>query len=182
MDALSPRLRRIVSVVPLVWNMSMLTPTSTALAAPCWQPPVVGEVIDPFREPPCTWCAGNRGIEFRVGRDVEVRAAASGTVSFAGAVAGVDYVVVDIVGGWKLTYGRMTSSEVRVGRTVIAGQVLGRASRTFYFGLRIDGVYTDPAPFLGTVQGRHRLVPLDGTPARPVASTTVRCQGHLGRR
>lgn len=172
----------IALVISLVGVLSMLLPASPAIAAPCWHPPVVGDVVDPFRAPPCTWCAGNRGIEFRVGSDVEVRTAASGTVSFAGAVAGVDYVVVDIAGGWKLTYGRMTSSEVGVGRAVIAGQVIGRASRTFYFGLRIDGLYADPAPFIGTVQGRHRLVPVDGTPAHPVTATTVRCQGHLRRR
>ena len=46
------------------------SPATAADAAPCWFPPVTGTVTDPYREPPCPWCAGNRGLDYRVGGDV----------------------------------------------------------------------------------------------------------------
>ena len=35
-----------------------------AVAAECWRPPVPAPVVDPFREPACRWCRGNRGIDY----------------------------------------------------------------------------------------------------------------------
>ena len=146
-----------------------------AHAQPCWRPPVAGVVADPFREPPCRWCPGNRGLEYRIGADVDVRAAASGTVAFAGDVAGVSYVVIELPMGWRHTYGRLASIRVQPGDLVIAGTIIGRASSELFFGLRVGGVYRDPAPFLGTWSGQARLVPVDGTDARPSNRSIVRC-------
>ena len=161
--------------VGLVLVLLAVACTAPAAAAPCWFPPVVGAVIDPFREPPCTWCAGNRGIEYRVGADTMVRAAASGRVVFAGAVVDVRYVVVQLSNGWRHTYGQLTSSHLDVGDAVVAGAAVGAASGTFFFGLRIDDDYADPAPYIGVVRRRPRLVPLDGTPARPAPPERLRC-------
>lgn len=143
---------------------------------PCWPPPVSGFVVDPFREPPCRWCAGNRGIEYRVGANVAVRAAATGTVVFAGSVAGVRYVVVELADGWRLTYGRLTTTNVRAGEVVVARSPLGTVDRDFYFGVRIGDTYVDPAPYLGSAVGRRRLVPIDGSPARPTPTVAYRCR------
>jgi murein DD-endopeptidase MepM/ murein hydrolase activator NlpD len=144
-------------------------------AAPCWFPPVVGEVVDPYREPPCRWCAGNRGIDYRVDRDVAVRAAASGRVVFVGAVVGVRYVVIQLAQGWRHTYGQLTSTPLVAGEVVLAQGVVGRASDTFFFGLRIGDDYADPAPFIGTLHSRARLIPLDATPARSAPPARPRC-------
>jgi murein DD-endopeptidase MepM/ murein hydrolase activator NlpD len=143
-------------------------------AAPCLRPPVVGEVVDPFRAPACPWCAGNRGIEYRVGAGTPVVNAAAGVVEFAGAVAGTTYVVVRLANGWRLTYGQLTSLRVEQGDRVLAGRVVGEVDGAFFLGLRVGDEYADPAPYLGRLTGRPRLVPLDGTPARSVAAE-VRC-------
>jgi murein DD-endopeptidase MepM/ murein hydrolase activator NlpD len=145
-------------------------------AAPCWRPPVAGVVIDPFRAPECRWCAGNRGLEYRVESRSAVTAAASGTVTFARVVAGVRYVVVEVPGGWRHTYGRLASSGVAAGDVVIAGTEIARTTGEFLFGLRIGDDYIDPAPYIGRLVGRARLIPLDGSTARPAPAAQVRCR------
>ena len=148
---------------------------STAAGTPCWFPPVVASVSDPFREPPCPWCAGNRGIEYRIAADTAVRAAASGRVVFAGTVVDVRYVVVQLSNGWRHTYGRLATATVELGDVVLANEVIGAASGTLFFGLRIGDDYADPAPYIGVTRSRPRLVPLDGTPARPAPPARLRC-------
>jgi murein DD-endopeptidase MepM/ murein hydrolase activator NlpD len=147
-----------------------------ATTPPCLRPPVAGVVVDPFRAPPCRWCAGNRGIEFGVDPDARVVNAATGRVEFAGVVAGTVYVVVRLPNGWRLTYGELTEVLVRGGEPVLAGRLLGRAAGIFHFGLRIGDDYADPAPYIGRVTGRPRLVPVDGSAARAVPSHEVRCR------
>jgi murein DD-endopeptidase MepM/ murein hydrolase activator NlpD len=133
-------------------------------------------VTDPFRAPPCTWCAGNRGLEYRVAGRTIVRAAASGRVVFAGSVAGVRYVVVQLPNGWRHTYGRLASTRLRIGDVVVANSVVGAVVDTFFFGLRIGDDYVDPAPNIGVMRTRPRLVPLDATPPRPAPPARLTCQ------
>lgn len=137
----------------------------------CLLPPAEATVVDSFREPACTWCPGNRGIEYELPAGSGVMASASGVVSFAGTVAGVSYVVIDHGAGWRTTYGKLSAIEVRAGQRVRQGQELGRSSDELFFGLRQDGRYVDPGPLLGVVRHRPRLVPLDGAPRRPTSST-----------
>jgi murein DD-endopeptidase MepM/ murein hydrolase activator NlpD len=144
------------------------------LAGACWAPPVDAAVIDPFREPACVWCPGNRGLEYGTAPGVQVRAVASGEVSFAGRVAGVGYVVVRHVDGLRATYGGIRS-QLRTGMPVVAAMVVGITEGTLHFGLRRGGDYLDPAPFLGEAIGRARLVPLDGAAPRPVSGRRWRC-------
>ena len=151
-----------------------------ASARACWYPPVTGVVIDPFRAPACTWCAGNRGIEFRVGADAVVRAAASGVVSFAGTVAGTRYLVVQSPDGSRVTYGRLRSGRVRAGDRVLAGTPIAGASGEFFLGLRVGDDYVDPAPYIGRLVGRLRLAPIDGSPARPSPTVEPRCGIGVG--
>jgi murein DD-endopeptidase MepM/ murein hydrolase activator NlpD len=149
--------------------------TPAAAAAACWFPPVQGTIVDPFRAPPCVWCAGNRGLEYAVGTDVAVHAAASGRVEFAGTVVGVDYVVIRLANGWRHTYGRLTSTALRVGDVVFANRPVGTATDTLFFSLRVGDDYADPAPYLGELRTRPRLIPTDATPARPAPPTQPRC-------
>ncbi len=148
-------------------------------AAPCWFAPVVGTIIDPYREPPCAWCAGNRGLDYRVGGDAQVGAAASGRVVFVGTVVDVRYVVIQLPSGWRHTYGRLTSTSLEKGDVVLARSPVGRAAGAFFFGLRVGEDYADPEPFIGVLRGRPRLVPVDGTPARPTPPARPRCSSSV---
>jgi murein DD-endopeptidase MepM/ murein hydrolase activator NlpD len=106
-----------------------------------------------------------------------VRAAASGRVVFAGSVAGVRYVVVQLPNGWRHTYGRLASTRLELGDAVFANSAIGAVADTFFFGLRIGDDYADPAPFIGVLRTRPRLVTTDETPPRPAPPASPRCQG-----
>jgi murein DD-endopeptidase MepM/ murein hydrolase activator NlpD len=156
---------------------------SGAAAAPCLRPPVDAPVADGFRAPACPWCPGNRGLEYAVSPGTVVRAAAAGTVTFAGVVAGVRYVVIEHADGHRATYGSLVSSHLRAAQRVPAGAIVGTTGASFHFGLRRGGTYVDPEPYLGRLVTRPRLVPTDGTPARPAPAPSLRCvSGGAGQR
>jgi murein DD-endopeptidase MepM/ murein hydrolase activator NlpD len=150
-------------------------PAVVGAAEPCWIAPVIGTVSDPFREPACPWCPGNRGIEYEVANDSVVRAVAAGTVTYSGQIAGERYLVVELASGWRLTYGRIASTTLSSGDAVVTGSVVARTSTVFFFGLRVGDEYRDPAPYLGVEVGRRRLIPTDGRAPRPAPPTAVRC-------
>lgn len=152
-------------------------PVGSAPASPCLVPPIDAPVTDPFRMPACPYCAGNRGIEYGTRAGAQVRAVAAGRVTFAGAVAGTTYVVVEHADGLRVTYGNLDDRRVGVGDAVVRGMVLGDAAGHFHLGLRRGDTYIDPTPFLGVWRGVVRLVPADGS--RGVAATERRlvCPG-----
>ena len=123
-------------------------------------------VADSFRAPTCTWCAGNRGIEYVTPPHAPVYSAASGEVSFAGSVAGSKYVVVRATNGVLVTHGRLESAQVRAGDRVTAGFRIGTSSGGLYIGVRRSGVYLNPttcAPVANNPSGlrpRAVLVPI----------------------
>jgi murein DD-endopeptidase MepM/ murein hydrolase activator NlpD len=161
----------------LVAAVSLLS-TPSGLGPACLAPPVRAPVVDPFREPECTWCPGNRGLTYGVAAGTAVRAAASGTVTFSGLVAGTRYVVVEHAsGGLRATYGGLRSATARVGDAVLAGAVVGRAGPELHFGLRRGETYVDPTPLLGRLVERARLVPTDGTPRRAAPPPRLACPG-----
>ena len=131
-----------------------------------FRPPVDAPVSDPFRPPDGPYGAGNRGIEYDTRPGEVVRAAATGTVSFAGAVAGSLFVTLDHGGGVLSTYSYLERISVRRGADVAAGQVVGLAGEFLHFSVRVDGDYVDPAAFIGVRRVRVRLVPLRGWPVR----------------
>jgi hypothetical protein len=173
--------RSIVSVL-LCCAALLIVVDGVVDARTCWYPPVTGVVVDPFRAPACTWCTGNRGLEYRTGSDVGVRAAVSGVVSFAGRVAGTLYVVVRSSDGSRITYGRLRSAGVVTGGRVLAGTTIARASGEFFLGLRIGDEYRDPAPHIGRLVGRTRLVPVDGSAWRSSPTVRPRCAAVVGTR
>ena len=158
-----------------ICSATLLIPATATVAAPCWRPPVAGKVTDPFRAPSCPYCSGNRGLEYRVGVNAQVRAVATGTVAWAGSIAGTRYVVVRHANGWRTTYGKLVSTHLSQGDTVAGRSVIGRATGPFYFGLRVGATYRDPAPLLGRLVGRQRLVPTDGSAARRSPPPRWRC-------
>ena len=154
--------------------------------------PVAGKVTDWFRRPQCTWCAGNRGLEFAVGQNTPVRMSWPGTVSFVGSVGGVPYVVVEIDqvaagiaperGGQVATplyevMGGVNGALVALGEAVNPLQVVGYAHQWFYVGLRLGtrtaGSYLDPAVFFGLARPRARLV-------SPTVARSFVAQGESG--
>ena len=146
-----------------------------AAAAPCWRPPVLAPVADPYREPACRWCPGNRGLEYDTRTGTPVRAVAAGRVTFAGPVAGRRYVVIAHPGGWRTTYGDLLVQRVERGDPVVARSVVGLAGATFHFGVRDHGGYRDPAPLLGRLASHPRLVPQDGSAGRPPGPARLEC-------
>lgn len=177
------RVRVIVLHVALV-ALAAAVPSAGALrAAPCWLPPVAAPVIDPYRAPGCPWCPGNRGITYGTAVGQDVTSVAAGRVTFAGPVAGTVYLVVEVAGGWRITYGNLAGVGLAAGDAVVAGMVVGSAAGPLHFGLRAapppgtapgDAAYLDPTPYLGRWRYRPRLIPL-GVEAPPAPAPTLVC-------
>jgi murein DD-endopeptidase MepM/ murein hydrolase activator NlpD len=164
-----------------MWSLlvvvSVLVPGPVIGSSGCLLPPVAAPVLDEFRQPACEWCPGNRGLQYGGGAGMAVRAAAAGTVTFSGVVAGTRYVVVEhAVGGLRATYGGLVSTGLRVGDVVAAGSIVGETDAPgLYFGLRRGDSYIDAAPLLGRLVERPRLVPTDGTARRAAPPPALRC-------
>ena len=170
-----PLLRTTSLATLMVLTLMMMTSAGSAAGGACWLAPVDAPVVDPFRLPPCSWCSGNRGLEYGTPAGTIVRAVAAGEVTFSGTVAGERYVVVRHADGRRATYGRISDSSLRIGEHVAARAVVGVTAAHLHFGLRDGDTYIDPAPFLGRLVGRLRLVPDDGTIARAAPPPRLRC-------
>ena len=154
----------VAPVAAMAMAVPMLASTAGALShhdeRPVFRPPVDAPVIDPFRPPENPYGPGNRGVEYDTEPGDVVRAAASGTVVFAGAVAGALHVTVDHGGGVVSSYSYLQRISVRDGTYVEVGAVIGIAGERLHFGVRVDGSYTDPDSFIGVRRVRVRLVPM----------------------
>jgi len=137
------------------------------------QAPVSAPIIEMFREPPCPWCAGKRGVVYATIPGTAANAGASGVVSFAGPVGGVNYVVVRTVDGVLVTHGDLATAYLHTGDLVVAGEPVGQVNARLYFGVRIDGRYIDPLRCMagGTITARRAILvpapirhPASGTP------------------
>jgi murein DD-endopeptidase MepM/ murein hydrolase activator NlpD len=155
-------------MIAVIATLALLSPS-------CYQPPVSSTVVDPFRAPACTYCIGNRGLEYQPSGGSPVSAAAAGVVTFSGIVAGVRYLVVAQADGRVATYGRLAAVSLVTGGTVRPGEIIGTTTNRFYFGLREGDRYIDPAPFLGVMRYPPRLVPTDGSAPRHPPPPTVTC-------
>ncbi|CAM3210260.1 M23 family metallopeptidase [Prescottella defluvii] len=124
-------------------------------------------VVRAFDKPDRNWLPGHRGVDLAATPGQPVLAAGSGTVVFAGAVAGKPVVSVDHPGGLRTTYEPVDAS-VTAGRRVERGTVLGTvvpghpecaATACLHWGLRRDREYLDPLPLVRTMP--IRLLPID---------------------
>ena len=113
------------------------------------RPPTSAEVLDPFRPPDGPYGPGNRGIEYDTAVGDPIAVAGSGTVVFAGPVAGALHLTVDHGGGLKSSYSFVRVLLVERGDTVETGEHVAVAGQGFHFGTRVDGVYVDPAMLFG---------------------------------
>lgn len=122
------------------------------------EPPVDAPIVDPYRPPPQPWLPGNRGIEYGPTTGQLVRASASGTVTFAGPVAGNLFVTIAHDATLRTTVGFLSEVLVASGEEVAQGQVIARAGATLHFSARRNGIYLDPATLFQRYEVRVRLV------------------------
>jgi murein DD-endopeptidase MepM/ murein hydrolase activator NlpD len=115
-----------------------------------------------FAPPTVAWSSGHRGVDLVAKPGEAILAVASGTVAFAGSIAGKPVVSIDH-GSVRTTYEPVVSS-VHVGERVARGQVIGvlgaggHCRGCLHWGLREGRSYLDPLLLLGSRDGRLRLV------------------------
>jgi murein DD-endopeptidase MepM/ murein hydrolase activator NlpD len=118
--------------------------------------PLHGDIVRHFEPPPTPYSAGHRGIDLAAPASTTVVAAAGGTVSFAGSVAGDLFVSIDHPNGLRTTYSFLSLVEVKKGQVVTQGQEVARsggchtgsAEGCLHFGLKRGDTYLDPEPYL----------------------------------
>jgi murein DD-endopeptidase MepM/ murein hydrolase activator NlpD len=138
-----------ITIAVAMWVVSLVVPTANLGDI---------EVLDPYRPPQCTWCPGNRGVEFDTPVGFEVTALRSGHVSFVGRVVGVGYVVIDIGDGLRVTYGGLAPGDLHKGQAVSAGSAIGIAEGPVHLGVRRATTYVDPAILWEQRTVRARLI------------------------
>ena len=114
--------------------------------------PFASDITDPFG--PIGRYEGHWGIDFADSEGLDVRAAASGVVSFSGVVVGNRTVTVDHGGGLKTSYSYLESARVVRGDWVVRGELIGSGQEgvphdALHFSTRISGSYVDPEPLIG---------------------------------
>lgn len=156
----------------LVASSALLTfaGDGTARASGDWTWPVVGPLIRGFDPPDSPFGSGHRGIDIAASVGTAVRAAADGTVTFAGPVGGRLFLTIDHGAGLESTYSWLDSLAVRRGDVVTQGQVVARSGTGhagalvphLHMGVRLLDVYVDPLDHLGPVEVWRfiRLAPL----------------------
>ena len=115
--------------------------------------PVSGPVTSGFGS---RWGRMHEGIDIGVGEGTPVRAAAAGTVIYAGWMSGYgNLVVVDHGNGLSTAYAHNSSLAVSVGQSVAAGELVSYSGNTgnstgphVHFEVRVNGSAVDPLGYL----------------------------------
>jgi murein DD-endopeptidase MepM/ murein hydrolase activator NlpD len=115
--------------------------------------PVNGPVVSPFG---WRWGRMHEGIDIAVGYGTPIRAAASGSVVYAGWMSGYgNLVAIDHGGGISTAYGHQSSIAVGVGQVVSQGATIGYVGCTghcfgphLHFEVRVNGSPVDPLGYL----------------------------------
>lgn len=181
-------MRRVLVVLFVTSLLCVVVAPSYAAGASQWLvPPVDGPVGRGFEAPGTEWGPGHRGIDLVTSPGSQVRAAASGTVSFAGRVGSRRAVTIDHGGGLETTYSDLATIDVAEGERVRATTWIGTAGLAhedgatsgdpgaggIHFGVKLNGSYVDPARLLGPldVASAIHLAPLvwEPPPTLPAA-------------
>ena len=115
--------------------------------------PVLGPVTSPFG---MRWGRMHEGIDIAAPSGTAIRAAATGTVIYAGWLGGYgNLVVVDHGNELATAYGHQSSVAVSTGQSVAQGQVIGYVGSTghstgphLHFEVRVNGMPVDPLGYL----------------------------------
>ena len=115
--------------------------------------PVSGPVTSGFG---VRWGRMHEGIDIAVGEGTPVRAAAAGTVIYAGWMSGYgNLVAVDHGNGLSTAYAHNSSLAVSVGQSVAAGEIVSYSGNTgnstgphVHFEVRVNGSAVDPLGYL----------------------------------
>ncbi len=115
--------------------------------------PVSGPVTSPFG---WRWGRMHDGIDIGAASGTPIRAAAAGTVIYAGWLGGYgNLTVIDHGGGVATAYGHQSSIAAGSGAYVAQGQVIGYVGSTghstgahLHFEVRVNGVPQDPLGYL----------------------------------
>lgn len=123
-----------------------------AIAAVCLTAPVNGPVIAEYS--PIGQYGGHWGIDYSAVLGTPVRAPVSGTVTFAGSVAGMKSVTIQPVPGFKVSLSYLSAIHVTKGDRVERGEVVAVSGIEDgvpggHLSTRLDGRYTDPVPQMG---------------------------------
>lgn len=123
-----------------------------AVAAVCLTTPVNGAVSEPYS--PSGQYAGHWGIDFSAQPGDVVVAPTSGTVTFAGSVAGMRTLTIQPATGFKISLSYLSTVDVLQGTRVETGQRVGTAGLEHgvsgvHISVRINGKYVDPAGQFG---------------------------------
>jgi len=133
------------------------------LMSVCLEAPVSGSVIAEFA--PIGQFGGHWGIDLAATPGTIVRAPTDGRVTFAGRVAGMRTVTVDVGGGILVSVSYLERVSVASGTLVRPGDELGRSGLAhgrpgLHLSVRQTGRYVDPAPYLACRRiGELHLLP-----------------------
>ena len=131
-------------------------PDSGAVVGYSWPLRPAPEVLRGFDVLPSRYVAGHRGADLAAPVGAEVLAAAAGTVTFAGQVAGRGVVVVAHADGLRTTYEPLLPA-VAAGSAVAGGAVLGTVAAApahcpgrpcLHWGARRGADHVDPLTLL----------------------------------
>ena len=140
-------------LIALLFVVLAMMPTARADAGSRWSWPMVGEVIRGFAKPADAWSAGHRGIDIQAAPGAEVRAPVAARVTFVGPVAGRGVIVMRTLEDGDVTLEPIEPT-VLLGDVVNAGDIVGfvrgghLGDNALHLGLRVEGEYVDPLPYL----------------------------------
>jgi hypothetical protein len=142
------------SMVAFLLLISMVPSTRTCYGLTL---PRDAVILVPFA--PIGRYAGHWGVDIAAAAGSSVITVGSGTVSFAGEVAGRRSVTIDHGGGIRTSYSYLSRILVDVGESVVTGATVGSAGvhdgrDAFHLSLRRGATYLDPLVF-----GRCSQVP-----------------------
>ena len=133
--------------------------------------PLPGPLLQGFQIGEQDWLPGHRGIDLGGSAGQTVAAAAAGTISWVGTIAGVPMVTVQHPDGLRSTYQPVTAIEP-AGAAVTTGQPIGtlvgghcETAACLHLGVRDGERYLDPLIWLGgSADSQVRLLPRSAVP------------------
>lgn len=152
-------------ILTAVWTLGLATPPTVTMMPTVL--PIPGDVaavdratlvregiiINDFDPPAQRWQAGHRGIDLRASDATELYAPSSGTVTFAGVVAGKNVVVLQHDNGLRSSFEPVTT-QLPVGTFVEKGRIFAHrlpdavshcsGEGCIHWGVRDGDTYVDP--------------------------------------